>query len=317
MQNFVTLFNKNYLIRGLLLYDSLRKNLKNFKLYIITFDNFTYDFLVKKNYKEIVPIKLEHFEDKDLLKAKKNRNPTEYFWTCSGSTILYLFKKKNIVDCIYLDADIYFFANPLEIIKSIKKNETCIITRHNYAKMYDQSKKNGIFCVQFMYFKNNKSSKKILTNWRAQCLKWCFNRVEKKKFGDQKYLDKWPEVYKDKVNITDKKGAGIAPWNTIDYMIIKKNSLFALEKKNNSLHKIFFYHFHELKILNKYLYFLGNYKISNETFKLIYLPYVNAYYKRMSQINNDFFYDEFSRDTILITIIKLLKNIKNLKINIF
>ena len=211
----------------------------------------------------------------------------------------------------------FFFGNPLEIIKSIKKNQTCVITKHNYAKIYDQSKKNGIFCVQFMYFKNNKLSKKILTKWRAQCLKWCFNRVEKNKFGDQKYLDQWPKIYKDKVKITDKKGAGIAPWNTTDYKILKKESLYALEKKDNSLHKIFFFHFHDLKIMGKYLYFLGNYKISKQTFKLIYLPYINAYYRRLSQINNKSLYDKFNRDTFLITLIKLLKNFKNLKMNLF
>ena len=48
MYNFSTLFNYKYLANGLLLYQSLSKNLKNFKLYVFAFDNFTYEFL-KKN----------------------------------------------------------------------------------------------------------------------------------------------------------------------------------------------------------------------------------------------------------------------------
>jgi len=314
MQNFVTLFNKNYLIRGLLLYESLKKNVSDFRLYIITFDKYTYDFLTKKNFKEIIPIKLKHFEDKTLLKAKKNRTLTEYFWTCSGSTILYLFKKKNLKDCIYLDADIFFFNNPKAIIKSIKKNETCIITKHNYAKIYDQSKFNGIFCVQFMYFKNSKASKKILNNWRRQCLDWCFNRVEDGKFGDQKYLDEWPNLYKNQVHICKKIGAGLAPWNAINYEIIKKKKLVAIEHKNNSSHKIFFFHFHELKFLNQHLFYLGNYKIPKSTFSLIYRPYINQYYKKILEIKeNNFLFDNFGRDNLFVLLIKLIKNIKNFK----
>ncbi len=315
MYNFVTLFNKNYLIRGLLLYESLKKHVSNFKLYIITFDKYTYNFLIKKKFKEIVPIKLESFEDKNLLKAKKNRTLTEYFWTCSGSTILYLLKNKKLKDCIYLDADIYFFSNPEDVIRSIKKNETCIITKHNYSKIYDQSKNNGIFCVQFMYFKNNKTSKKILINWRRQCLDWCFNRVEDGKFGDQKYLDEWPKLYKNKVHISNKKGAGLAPWNVNDYEIIKKKNLVAYNHKNNTLNKIFFFHFHELKIINNYFYYLGNYRIPKSTFKYIYRPYINQYYKKISEFRkNTFFYDNFGRDNLLTTLIKLTKNIKNLKL---
>ena len=96
MYNFSTLFNYKYLANGLLLYESLSKNLKNFKLYVFAFDNLTYEFLKRKKLKNLILIKLKNFEDKDLLKTKKNRTPTEYFWTCTGSTILYLFNKKKL-----------------------------------------------------------------------------------------------------------------------------------------------------------------------------------------------------------------------------
>ena len=48
MYNFSTLFNYKYLANGLLLYESLSKNLKNFKLYVFAFDNLTYEFLKRK-----------------------------------------------------------------------------------------------------------------------------------------------------------------------------------------------------------------------------------------------------------------------------
>jgi hypothetical protein len=154
MLRFVTLFNYKYLAHGLMMYDSLVRHVPKFKLYVFAFDKRTNDYLKKKNFKNIILVSFQDFEDDKLLKVKKNRTLTEYFWTCSGSTILYLFKKKKIDSCIYLDADLFFYDNPEKIINKIE-NKSCMITRHNYAKEYDQSKTNGKFCVQFMYFKNN------------------------------------------------------------------------------------------------------------------------------------------------------------------
>ena len=316
MQNYVTFFNYKYLIRGLLLYESLNKNVDNFRLYVIAFDQYTYNYLMNKKFKKITPIKFKDFEDKELLSVKKTRSSTEYFWTCSGSSILYLFKKKKIKDCTYLDADTFFFDYPAKIIKSINK-ESCIITKHNYSKEYNQSNTNGIFCVQFMYFKNNAIAKKILTRWRNQCLEWCYNRVEDGKFGDQKYLDEWPDIYKKHVLICEEKGAGLAPWNIQDYELFRKNKKFyAKNIISKKKFDIYFYHFHELKILNSNLSYIGNYKIPKIAYDLIYSPYIKRYYDLLSGMkkkNKNLFFDNFGRESFMINTFKFLKNIKNFK----
>ena len=65
--NFCTLFNKDYLARGLLLYESLEEQLKDrFKLYVYTFDDESYDYLRVLKLKNLVPIKLEDFENNDF-----------------------------------------------------------------------------------------------------------------------------------------------------------------------------------------------------------------------------------------------------------
>ena len=67
--NYCTYFDKNYLSRGLALYNSLLKNHKNkFHLYIIVFDKFTYDFLEKKNFKFITCVYYQELENKELKK---------------------------------------------------------------------------------------------------------------------------------------------------------------------------------------------------------------------------------------------------------
>ena len=318
MKNFCTLFNAKYLPRGILLYKSLQKNVKHFHLYIFAFDELTLNYLRNKNYKNITVISLSEFEDKSLLKIKKTRTPTEYFWTCTGSTLIYLFKKFKLKDCIYLDSDLFFFSYPYKFFKNFKKY-SCVITKHNYAKKYDQSKTNGIYCVQFLYFKNNSVGNKILQDWRKKCLRWCFNRVEKGKFGDQKYLDIWPKKFKQ-VYISEHSGAGLAPWNLIDYSFLNNKKKFYIKNKlNKKIYQLIFFHFHDLKYFNKY-FFLGSYEVSFQAYLKIYEQYMSLYLKEIKKLKKktifkDFnFSDNSGRGKIyIINLFKKILYFKNLK----
>lgn len=278
--NYCTLFNVNYMSRGINLYNSLLKVSNNFRLYIFAFDNLSYDYLVNLNLKKTIIISLKDFEDSQLKRVKKSRTKTEYFWTCTGSTVLYLFKRYQIKSCTYLDADLYFYKNPKILIKESRK-ASCIISKHNYTEKYDQSDTSGIYCVQFMYFKNNILGKKILLDWRKQCIKWCYNRFEDDKFGDQKYLDKWPKKYKG-VYVLKNLGGGLAPWNIQKYKIMK-NKKFQSKLNNKIVFDMIFYHFHNLKFINKNLTYIGGYKIDDNIKKKIYYPYI----KKILSINKN------------------------------
>ena len=318
MKNFCTLFNAKYLPRGILLYKSLQKNVKNFHLYIFAFDELTLNYFSNKNYKNITVISLSQFEDESLLKIKKTRTPTEYFWTCTGSTLIYLFKKFNLKDCIYVDSDLFFFSYPLNFFKKFKKY-SCVITKHNYAKKYDQSKTNGIYCVQFLYFKNNLIGNKILEDWRKKCLRWCYNRIEKGKFGDQKYLDVWPKKF-NQVYVSDHLGAGLAPWNLIDYNFFnKKKTLFIKNKFTKKKYELIFFHYHDLKYFNKY-FFLGGYKISIIAYLKIYKDYKSLYLKEIKKLKKITIFKDFNfadnsgvGKMYIINLIKKIFYLKNLK----
>jgi hypothetical protein len=62
MLNFCTLFNSNYLVYGLTLYESLKKTTESFHLYIYAFDDLCYDYFRDKELPHITIIKLEDFE---------------------------------------------------------------------------------------------------------------------------------------------------------------------------------------------------------------------------------------------------------------
>ncbi len=269
MQYFCTLFNQNYLARGLIMIESLLAHCPNALIYVFAFDNHTYDYLNSLKNDKIKVIALADFEDEELLKAKKNRTITEYCWTATSSTLLYLFKNYQLPQCTYLDADLYFFHNPEILIHELHHNKSVLITEHRYTPKYDTSKKTGKFCVQFMTFKNDENGITALEWWRKQCLNWCYARFEEGKFGDQKYLDDW-ETRFPFVQILQHLGGGVAPWNIQQYDLQEND--YVLHDSGQSL-PLVFYHFHYVKFYDQFLE-LGRYKLSREVITKIYKPYI-------------------------------------------
>lgn len=284
MYNFCTLFDSNYLSRGLAMHQSLSRHCKDFHLYIFPFDDKTFKVLKKINLADVTLIPLKQFEDEELLKAKKERSRVEYLWTCSSSIILYVLKNYKVNSCTYLDADIYFFASPKILIDEIGENSV-IITEHRSTPRYKTNERYGIYCVQFVFFRNNEQGIKILKWWRDTSIDWCYITEEGGKFGDQKYLDDWPERFRGMgIHVLQHLGGGLAPWNIQQYdFYLKGTQLFGREKKTKKEFKAIFYHFHGLKFLNDNKVDLGIYEISKEVINIFYKPYL----KNLEKIKRD------------------------------
>lgn len=317
MLNFCTLFDSNFLSRGIAMYESLKKHCLNFHLYIFAFDDKSLELLNKLELPNITVISLLEFEDEELLKIKNSRSKGEYCWTCTPSTILYVIKKYNVDSCTYLDADLYFFSDPKILIDELK-DKSVMITSHRYTPKYDQSKFSGKYCVQFMTFKNNKKGLEVLNWWRNACLEWCYNRYEDGKFGDQKYLDDWTERF-DCVHELEHLGGGMAPWNIQQYKVLKKeDKLFAIEKSSGKEFKVIFYHFHNLNFTDYNLLLIGSYELSFNIKSLIYkthLKHLQIIKSKIYQIDKSF--DPHGRAYIGFSYSLLARNIyNNLRINL-
>jgi hypothetical protein len=273
MINFCTLFNSNYLIYGLSLYDSLKKNCPSFHLYIYAFDDATYDYFFDKQLPNITVVKLENFEDNALLNIKNSRTFGEYCWTCTPSIIRHAIQSFKLDICTYVDADLYFFSNPQPLFEEMG-DKSVLITEHRYSIQYNQSVASGIYCVQFMVFKNTEKGMAVLEWWRNACIDWCYNRFEDGKFGDQKYLDDWLVRF-DTVHSLKHLGGGVAPWNVQQYHFKSiDDKIFGIEKNTEKEFKLIFYHFHDLK------YFENNVlRLTNEIY-IIPVSAINHIYKK-------------------------------------
>lgn len=257
MYYYCTLFNKNYLTRGLAMIKSLFNHAQDFHLYILTFDEETFTNLSTLQNYPITTIRLSDFEDEELLTVKSARTLAEYCWTCTPAIIQYCISTFSLPHCTYIDADVFFFKNPNLLIDEMQTN-SILLTKHNYAQQYQYFQNtSGTYCVQFMCFKADKNGLKALAWWKQKCLEWCFARFEDGKFGDQKYLDDWTERFEG-VYVPSNTKYALAPWNIIEHAEAE----------------CVFYHFHNLYFIGENKVDLGGYKIPRSTKIQIYTPYI-------------------------------------------
>jgi len=277
--NFITLFDKNYLSRGLALYHSLVEQCDDFHLYILTMDLETEEYFKKENLDNKTIISLNQIESfyPELVEIKKKRSRAEYCWTLTPYSIQYAIKNYNLESCTYIDADIFFYSNPKVLLEEAGNN-SIIITEHRYTPEYDQTKTSGKYCVQFVFFKNDANGTEALEWWRQRCKEWCYARFEDGKFGDQKYLDDWTTRFKG-VCVSRHIGCGIAPWNLQQYNFNKKKEkIYVYDIKTKEEKELIFFHYHSLKknmYSGKIIWHLGGYYISKSPKDILYIQYIN------------------------------------------
>ena len=235
--NFCTLFDSNYMNRGLALFESLCKVCNDFCLYVVTFDDIAYNKLVKIKHPSLVVERLIDFETPELLAVKSSRTRAEYCWTCGPSVIYHFIEKYNLVSCTYVDADLMFYRTPQLLFDEIGDNSVAI-TDHFAPYHIPQ----GRYCVQFMFFKNDECGMTALKWWRDSCIEWCYAHFDGEKYGDQKYLEQFPVKF-DRVHIIKNRGAGIASWNMGQYVFNANDWSFMYDGQNN---EIVFVHYHAL-----------------------------------------------------------------------
>ena len=242
-------------------------------------DSETANVLRTQRLKHMTVITLQDFENAELKEIKKTRTLQEYCWTCTPSIITYCLDAFKLKECTYLDADIYFFAKP-DIIQREMQGHSVLITEHRYHPDYDYASTSGRFCVQYVTFKNDKRGREALNWWREACNRWCYAYYENGKFGDQKYLDDWPERFRG-VKILEHPGGGIAPWNLSNYDVDQEHGrVEVVERKTEMSYVLVFYHFHDLRFDENGQWYHSSgfpgYHIGRDAYRLIYLRYLNA-----------------------------------------
>lgn len=253
---------------------SLDENSKDYKIYVFAFDDETFLLLKSLNLPNVIPVSLSEFEDDELKKIKQERTFQEYCWTCTSFSILYAITKFNLPQITYLDADLLFFSDPETLLHEMK-DQSVLITEHRYTEKYDQSKTSGLYCIQFLSFKNDEYGLEALRWWKNRCAEWCYARHEDGKFGDQKYLDDWTTRFKN-VHVLRHLGGGLAPWNAQQYDLFYENDRLQGQEISTGIQfPVVFYHFHDFKFPEIGAWgHSGDYYLKFDVYQLIYKKYL-------------------------------------------
>lgn len=195
-----------------------------------------YQVLCDKNLDNVTLINLDDIENDKYKNLKKIRSFGEYCWTCTALTILNALLNFEIDHIVYLDADLFFYKDVSDIVSSCLVN-SITITCHDFSDYPLKNKRfSGEYNVGFMVFKNDQNSIECLQWWKDKCEEWCYDNTETGLYGDQKYLDEFPKLFKS-VSELEHTGVNVAPWN------IKKRS------EKNMLDLIV-YHFSDFAVNN-------------------------------------------------------------------
>ena len=282
-----TFFDKNYLSRGLVLYNSLKEYTSDFELYILCLDDFTREYFEnnKKVYPEVKTIQLSDIEENDaeLTLAKSNRSRIEYYFTLSPCLPLYLLKKYNLPHICSLDADILFLDSPKSLFDKLNEY-SIVITPHKFSDKITHLSKFGMYNVSFQIFKNNETGLACLQKWKEECIEYCGDEYDEvnERFADQKYLDKWLTLYPNEVFVLNDNVSGLAPWNLNNYKVEKIENCYYSNQE-----QMIFYHFHHFKIFNESWASNGFHEYKVTTQKGVDALYLD-YWSRIDSYNNQF-----------------------------
>lgn len=260
MEHYVTIFDSGFMPQGLALYSSLVKHAGPFKLWVICVDDLGKEHLDQRALEGIKTISLKDVETPDLLRVKTDRSRAEYCWTLTPFAPKFVFSHDPSVSRVtYLDADLYLLKTPKPIFKEFEESKkSVLITDHAYDPEYDYSASSGQYCVQFMTFRRDESGERVRQWWQDRCIEWCYARAENGKFGDQKYLDSWPELFENEVHVLSKLDAILAPWNA----------------KRFPYSSAIAWHFHGFRVITKDTFLAcGPYKIPSVVILKVYIPY--------------------------------------------
>jgi len=264
-----TLFDKNYVVRTVAFYEALAK-LGEYTFWFLCLDNDSKVLLEKLALPNVVLKTLDDLSDTELMATKSDRSVGEFAFTAKSVFVNYVANKTpNGEALIFADNDVIFFLPPDNLLEEMREGNYSIgITLHRFPKDKDyMNDRVGKYNAGLLFFILDPDSRACISDWRRDCIDWCYLKYEEERFGDQKYIMKWPKNYKG-VYVILNKGVNTGSWNLFNWNVTKQGEQFFIDQDPLEC-----YHFHrvkfyadgkEVKMLPIYFYHQELYKIYEE-----------------------------------------------------
>lgn len=214
MRHFCTLFDRNYIDRGLSLVRSLERRAGDFKLYILCLDGATEEALAAVRLQRTELVGLDSLEawDRELATARRNRGMVEFYFTCKPVLLSYVLSREPSATRVeYLDSDVFYFASP-SVVEASYAASSVALTPHRFDAPNAWRRRYGECNAGWISVAASSEGRRFVGWWRERCLESCALVEGEEIFGDQKYLDRVPTLFPTAVKVAA-PGVNAAPWN--------------------------------------------------------------------------------------------------------
>ncbi len=266
--NFCTYFDSAYAAKGWVCWSTLLHESPNSKLFVLALDDNVLE--QAKKLDGVIPICLSDVENycPDLLKAKGNRQPKEYYATITPVLPMFIFDNFGIDTVFYTDADIAFWSSPEEI-ENIMGSHSIMVTDHGF-----EPPRSGVrFNVGILGYRNDVNCREFLEWWKERCIEWCYwVTLPDGRCADQGWLNilhDQPEKFKGALSCPH-PGVNLGPWGIGRHTISKNiDGKLIIDGKHN----LICYHYHEFAVTGQDSYYPTGWKHTANDRRLVYDPY--------------------------------------------
>lgn len=240
-----TICTKNYIGLAQVLESSVKKYYSDLDFYVFVADEFCDNKSdLNDNIKIIKELKI--ISDFEWINFSFKYNLTEFCTTLKPFVFKYLFEEMSYDKICYLDPDILFFSSIKPIYDIL---DSCLIelTPHfvtfpetDVSKILeDEIKFTGLYNLGFLGLRRHEKVLKILDWWKHNLSDKGFSDTDKAQYTDQKWMD-FMTLYFDgnEICINRNIGLNVAPWNFFERKVIKSDTTFFVEYRNQSANKI-------------------------------------------------------------------------------
>jgi hypothetical protein len=274
MRHFCTLFDGNYISRGLALHRSLLRHGGDFMLHVLCLDAPTFQALTALALPrtELITVESLETEHRDLHRARADRTLVEFYFTCKPVLLGHVLDRHAGASRLdYLDSDLYFFSDPLPVEQEYA-GSAIALSPHRFNALNASRERYGKFNAGWVSVSADEEGRRFIAWWRGRCMEWCRMEVEESRFGDQKYLDQVPALF-PRTAVVSHPGVNLGPWNIGGCRV-------GLSERGVDIagRPLLFFHFHGTKRMLFNLYESGMHDYGAELTSAIkqgiYRPYV-------------------------------------------